>query len=922
MASIIDKLTALGQSLWYDNIERRLFENGEIAGLISAGDIRGMTSNPSIFNNAIAKSKDYDEGLIPMAWAGYTAVQIYEQLAVEDIRTAADLFAPLYEQSHGGDGYVSLEVSPTLAHDTENTLTDARRLWKWVARPNLMIKIPATREGLPAIRKAISEGINVNVTLIFSIDRYREVMEAFLSGLEDRMKSGQPLGHIASVASFFVSRFDTKVDKMLEGMAGQKPEAKKWMGKLAVANAKLAYQAFREVFETERFAKLKEKGARYQRPLWASTSTKNPAYADTIYVDNLVGQHTVNTAPPATFYAFREHGKAELSVEKDVDEAKKTFEVIESLGISTARVAEELEDEGVRAFADAFQALLKAVDERRLAALAPLTGLAEPVAKRVQNLSAMSFPERIYAKDASLWTADAKGQAEAERRLGWLDAPLRAGELACEAALLKDQLIKEGYTHVLILGMGGSSLAPEVMSLVCGEQQNGLKLSILDSTDPQQVREAEKRAPVKNTLFVVSSKSGSTAEINAFFDYFWACAQGEVGDEAGEHFVAITDPDTSLEELAGKHRFHKVFHGEPEVGGRYSALTAFGLVPAALMGLEAARLAAHGKKMMTQCTKDVPAGRNPALVLGAILGEAFLHGKDKLTIIVEPKLASFGAWLEQLLAESSGKGGKGIVPVDGESLVSPEKYGKDRLFVYLRRDGQYEAAMMDLQKAGHPVLTFDLAEDYDLAREFYRWEYATAAACAILGVNAFDQPDVQDSKDRTKAKIVAYRASGKLDEGTPAWQKDGWRIYVSGLPTTKAASLDEWLDVFLKQAKAGDYLAINAYLPRNAQMESALAKLRTALQTRTNLPTTLGFGPRFLHSTGQLHKGGADNGLFLQITADTKGDLEIPGQGMDFATLERAQALGDYEALVGRKRRILRIHLPDHNALEALIGVL
>jgi transaldolase/glucose-6-phosphate isomerase len=648
MASPIEKLTALGQSLWYDNIERRLLKNGEIAGLISTGDIRGMTSNPSIFNNAISKSKDYDEGLIPMAWAGYGPVQIYEQLAVEDIRAAADLFQPLYEKTQRGDGYVSLEVSPTLANDTEGTLKDARRLWKWVDRPNLMIKIPATRAGLPAVRKAISDGINVNVTLIFSIDRYIEVIEAYLSGLEDRLKNAQALDHVASVASFFVSRLDTKVDKLLENIGSQNPEAEKWMGKLAIANTKLAYHAFREAFETERFSRLKDNGARYQRPLWASTSTKNPMYPDTLYVDTLIGPHTVNTAPPATFLAFRDHGQANLTVVEDLDGARKTFEMIESLGVSITQVTKELEEEGVQAFVDAFRILLKAVDERRQVALRSLGDLALPVVKRVERLAADNFPARIYQKDASLWTTNAGGQAEIKERLAWLDAPLRAIDLACEAAQLTDQLIKEGYTHALILGMGGSSLAPEVMSLVFGKQKKGLDLTILDSTDPAQVHDAAARSAVKNTVYVVSSKSGSTAEVSAFFDFFWQRAQDELGDKVGEHFIAITDPGTTLEAVAREHRFRKIFHGEAEVGGRYSALTAFGLVPAALMGLDAARLAAHGRRMIEQCRQTVPVGRNPALVLGAIIGEAAERGMDKLTIVADSDLVPFGAWLEQL----------------------------------------------------------------------------------------------------------------------------------------------------------------------------------------------------------------------------------------------------------------------------------
>src|SRR5512147_190364 len=372
----IEKLTQLGQSLWYDNIQRKLLENGELEAMIERGDIRGMTSNPTIFNNAIAKTSDYDPALVPLAWAGWDAEKIFWQLVIEDIRAACDLFSPLYEETNGGDGYVSIEVSPYIAHDTHATVAQAEQLWARVKRPNLMVKIPATKAGVPAIRKSIAAGVNVNVTLIFSLKRYAEVMNAYLSGLEDHLAAGHAVQHIASVASFFVSRVDTKIDPRL-------PEGSPLRGKAAIANAKLAYDEFEKTFTGRRWENLKVKGARVQRPLWASTSTKNPSYPDTIYVDNLIGPETVNTVPPQTLEAFKDHGKAEVTITRGLEQAHEDLKQLKAAGIDMDVVTQELEDEGVKAFADAFSQLLGTIEKRRQTALASLGPLAGSVSKRI-----------------------------------------------------------------------------------------------------------------------------------------------------------------------------------------------------------------------------------------------------------------------------------------------------------------------------------------------------------------------------------------------------------------------------------------------------------------------------------------------------------------------------------------------------------
>ncbi|OGO14369.1 MAG: transaldolase [Chloroflexi bacterium RBG_16_47_49] len=921
MSSKISQLTDLGQSLWYDYMERRILENGDLARMINQGDIRGLTSNPSIFNLAIAKSKDYDSALIPMAWAGYSDKTILEQLMIEDIGRVADLLRPLFDRTHGGDGFVSLEVRPDLAYDTEKTIAEAQRLWDIVKRPNVMIKIPATKPGLLAIRQSITAGININITLIFSINRYLEVMEAYLSGLEDRVKEGKPIDQINSVASFFVSRIDSKVEKYLQPIiqaAGRDAQkAKSLLGKIAIANARLAYQEFQKVFQSERFTRLQSKGAKLQRPLWASTSTKSPAYPDTMYVDELIGAHTVNTVPPQTLVAFRDHGKVQQTIDKDLDAAKKDFSDLETVGISMQKVTQELEEEGVQAFSVSYDSLLASVKERRENALLELGPLANSISIRVSNLQVDNFSKRFYSKDASLWTSDPVGKEEVRNRMGWLGLPSSSRALLPGLKKLVSEVQQAGYTHALLLGMGGSSLAAEVISLIFGDAISGLKLTILDSTDPAQVLRAAQKNPISKTLFIVSSKSGGTAEINAMFNYFWDRAHHSVGVEASDHFIAITDPGTSLEKMAFERNFRKIFLADPNVGGRYSALTAFGLVPAALMGIDVEGFLNCASWMALECGPDQPLGRNTGIVLGVVLGEAFCQGRDKLTLIADPEVAPFGAWLEQLIAESSGKQGKGIVPIHGEPPATPDLYGNDRLFIYLRRSAKFDEKVKLLRKAGQPVLTQDIEENLTSAAEFYKWEIAIATACSIIGVNPFDQPDVQDSKNRTVAKISHYQTHHEYPESKPVLVEDG--IYLYGKNFVDGMDLPYQVGKFIESGEPGDYVAINAYLSRNKKVEASLQKLRTWIRSKTKLATTVGFGPRFLHSTGQLHKGGANNGLFLVITSDPVQDVEIPQQNLSFGTLEHGQALGDLEALEAQYRRVLHIHLAKPELLNIFI---
>jgi transaldolase/glucose-6-phosphate isomerase len=552
----------------------------------------------------------------------------------------------------------------------------------------------------------------------------------------------------------------------------------------------------------------------------------------------------------------------------------------------------------------------------------------------MEQLEEESVQNRIWAHDPTLWTTDPAGQNEVKIRMGWLDSPLKARELIPAYKAFADEIHGEGIHRILVLGMGGSSLTAEVFSSLqaAAKLDAPVSLAILDSTDPEQVSLTGGDFPADKSLYIVASKSGGTAEVMAAFDYFWKLSNGD-----GSRFVVTTDPGTSLEALARKNNFRKIFFSDKEVGGRFSALTDFGLVPAALLGFDLDRLIGRAEWMRAQCYaapggldglkpesveehgtqgRSVPAARNPGLALGAVIGEAALQGRDKLTVVADAPLRAFAGWIEQIVAESSGKNGKGILPVPLEPLGDASVYGQDRLFIYLKQTGEFDQAMDALRKAGHPVLEFTIPDLYEVAAEMYRWEVGTAVACSVIGVNAFDQPNVETSKKITKAKIADYQKSGALNEGEPAWQ-DGYTSVFSPAAVS-GNTLAQILNSFLAQSQPGGYVAINAYLPRNEEMIKLLQQMRTAIRAKTGNAVTAGFGPRFQHSTGQFHKGGPDSGLFLVITSDSVADFEIPNQGLTFGTLIRAQALGDYEALIEAGRKVLRIHLRDPRDLEQL----
>src|SRR4051812_47258978 len=687
----VKELEKHGQAVWLDFLARGFIAKGDLKRLIDTDGVKGVTSNPSIFEKAIGSSDEYDAPIGKALKRGDRSVaDLFEAVAVEDIQNAADVLRPVYHRLKGGDGYVSLEVSPYLAMDTGETVTEARRLWKDVNRKNLMVKVPATPDGLPAIEQLIGDGISINITLLFSRDVYLQVAEAYLAGLEQYVAGGGDPSHVASVASFFVSRIDSVVDKQLDEKIARAndPSEKERLaalkGKVAIANAKVAYQDYKRLFSGPRWEKLAAKGAKPQRMLWASTGTKNKDYSDVLYVEELIGPDTINTVPPATLDAFRDHGKVRDSLEENVDDARRVLEELDKSGISLDAITTELVKDGVKQFADAADKLYGAVAHKRAASLgggidlahfALGDGIKKAVAKNTEDWRASAKIRKLWHKDKSVWTGD-----DENKWLGWLNSPAAADIADYEdyARRVKGQ----NFTDAVVLGMGGSSLGPEVLAETFPRKSGFPKLHVLDSTDPAQVRAMEEAVDLKHTLFIVSSKSGGTTEPNVMKDYFFDRVAKAIGkDKAGHRFIAVTDPGSSLEKVATKQGFARIFHGDPSVGGRYSVLSPFGLVPAAAAGIDVKNLIKHTLAMVRSCGPDVPPQENPGVQLGLALGLAGLEGRDKVTISSSSKIADFGAWAEQLIAESTGKDGKGLIPIDDEMLGTPEAYGNDRFFI-------------------------------------------------------------------------------------------------------------------------------------------------------------------------------------------------------------------------------------------------
>ncbi len=856
-----------GGRIWLDNIRRGMLTGGSLARYIKEFALTGLTSNPTIFEHAIGGSADYDESLGRHSdEADPNPEAIFFALALEDLTAAADMFRPVYDKSGGGDGFVSLELSPDLADDTEGSIKQALELTARANRPNLLIKVPGTLAGVPVIEELIYRGVAVNVTLLFSAEQYIRAAEAYLRGIERRLaESKDP--HVPSVASLFISRWDkASVDRLPESLKNT----------LGIAVGQQTYRAYCQVYDSPRWKRLAGHGARAQRLLWASTGTKDPNLPPGYYVAALAAPDTIVTVPEETLLAFAKSGTVGDLLDTDSSDAWRTLEAINEAGIDTAALADELQEDGKRQFSDSYHKLLVRI-ENKLAVRRAAYGREQDnlgvfeagVRRQVEVLVEEQAVERIWRRDYRLWQP---GPSEISNRLGWLDVPIEMLDEVPRLHAFVEDVRGAGLTHVLWCGMGGSSLFPLVLQNAFAGA-GGLELRVLDSSHPCTVRQTADELPLDRTLFLFASKSGGTLETRCHLDFFWSL----VADPA--QYAVITDRGSELDKFARERKFRQIFCNNPDIGGRYSALSHFGLVAAALLGVDVGELLTRAGQMVAACRPDTPADRHPGVQLGAALGYAARQGRDKLTLLMPAQIACFGGWLEQLVAESTGKRGVGILPVADERLGPPEVYGEDRVFVGLGTADSFDV----LVEQGHPVIRLPYVDPYSIGAECFRWEFAVAIAGQVLRINPFDQPDVEAAK----------KAAGEmLAQGIPA-------VPVTGAEQALAA------------VRPGDYLAIQAYVATDSEPYAQLQRARMALRDRLCVATTLGLGPRYLHSTGQLHKGGRANGVCVQVVDEVQPDLKIPGRPYTFGQLFRAQAAGDFRALEEQGRRVFRVTLED-----------
>ena len=930
MDTLIDLLN-YGQSYWLDNLTRGKITSGELTKRVSEQGLRGITSNPSIFDKAISAGTDYDKQIAVLVKEGNTPFQIYDALTIKDVQDACDILKPVFAESNGKDGFVSLEVSPYLARDTKGTIKEAHRLSLAVGRPNCLIKIPGTREGIPAIEQMLYEGININVTLLFSIERYVEIAQAYIRAIERRIALGKPVNHIVSVASIFISRIDVLTDELLghriiplqEDSDITPPEF--LSGKAGVATACVAYQQFKDIFSGDDWKKLEAKGANVQRPLWASTSNKDPLYNDLRYVEPLIGKNTVNTLPDETIAALANHGiLKENAIEQGIEGANQFFADLKNQGIDIDFVTQQLENEGIEKFADAYNKLISNLANKRLKILGDEISmqkiscgkLEKEVNAAYASLDEKQIPRLLFAEDPNLWKKDGEQTKEIGHRLGWLTLPDNFKKNTDELVAVALKIKEEGYEYAVLLGMGGSSLCSEVARETFGTVDGYLQLFVLDNTSPEAILELENKINIEKTLFIVASKSGNTEETLSFFHYFYNQLENKGKEKPGNNFVAITDGGTPLVKVAEHYQFRKVFVNNPDLGGRYSVLSDFGLLPMALMGLDIKALLSSAKKMENSCD-SIPTEANPGISLGVVLGICQKHGRDKVTFVLSSSISSFGYWVEQLLAESTGKEGKGLIPVNGELLGTPAVYGNDRIFIhmYLPTDNneEDEKKIKTLEEAGHPVIKIKVANKIALGGEYYRWEIAAAIAGIVIGINSFDQPNVEESKKNTSHLLEGWAKEGSFKQSDPLLKIGDISIYGGKKAELLSAKHHESIGGFVKsftaQAESGDYIALLPYFLMTGSRTKILQSWRQQMRDELKEATTLLNGPRYLHSTGQLHKGGPDTGLYIILIGEDEKDLAIPGEKFGFATLHQAQALGDFRSLDDKGRRVIRIHL-------------
>lgn len=921
------ELQKTGRSIWYDGLTRRLLTSAWLKNAVNEYAVTGAVFNPDVFEKVLSGGAEYDHEI---AWLlrrpSASASSALDSILVEDAILASDALMDVYESGKGKDGYVSIDVSGHLS-DAGAIIRKAKGLMAAINRPNVMLRIPASNAGMRAGETLASGGAAVYLTNIHTVERLKGALTALAKGLRKRPAAPAAGFPRLCVAGFSVNRIEATVDSLIDERAGKEPSEDRkarllaLRGRAGLSCARLAHEAYRGISGN---------GHEPLTLIWEGASQTDFMESDVKFIEGLSEKGTICLMPYSLISAFSIRGAPRLIPPLSRAGHANVLNEMASLKFGLRKIGAALENCGLKEAAGLHRDMLKAIESKRpsvsgrdLVQGFDLGVSAVVVAHTLNSLENMMFAKRLLAKDALLWTRSPDEALRISGLLGWLTLPYSMSGRLRAVASFAEELRQDGYKNVILLGMGGSSLAPLVLSSAFGQIKGFPRLIVLDSTDPQAVSKAGGIASKGKTVFIVSSKSGTTIEPMTLFERFYRLGYSAKGVNAGRDFVAITDPGTYLEGLAKKHGFRRVFTNTAEVGGRFSALSYFGLVPAAIAGIDVSRLQYYAQRMLELMHPARPFEENPALMLGACLGALCKEGRDKLTFFAPKALSMFPLWVEQLVAESTGKDGKGIVPVAGEPLLEAGRYAKDRLFVNIemnRRSGAPRLMIAGLKKRGHPVLTFGLSDPYELGAEFMRWEAATAVAGAMLGINPFDQPDVELSKRLAMSRLDG--ASGAGGVAKPAGVKiqgNGFAVFFSEetfKPMKKiwAKGGSAALKAFFSLLKTGDYVALLPYLnPFDRPLHRSFTELRKTLAVVTGAATQFGWGPRYLHSTGQLHKGGPDNGVFV-IFACAKGpEVAIPERGFDFLSLELSQAFGDMEALNAKGRRAALILLNDRS---------
>lgn len=923
---------------WHQGLQRELLRSGEAARLIEQG-IVGFSTDLASLERAIGEGSAYDEAMNEAA--NVEMQTALERMMIEDGQQAADLLAPLYERT-GQEGFVSLDLPP--AESPEHLLDVARRWFRMINRRNVMLKIPGLAAYQTVIEEALFAGINVHVTHLYSAQQAMSIAEGYVRALERRLYGGLEVDRLASVVGFGLDSLNQMVENSLRnsiraaqsrGDLTRVAALNQLVGKACLANAHTTHARLHRWFAGERFARLRQVGAKVQRLLWEELTPRNSPPFPAYFLESLALPDARCLADVYALPVMRTDAAV-----PEAEQAATTLERLREVGVDLEQMARQLQTDHEEMRAEAYRRVLARIDgkrkllvsgfmRRQKLVLGQYQGPVEAELKRLRQQKTIS---RTWQRDARLWKDSPDQIALIENRLGWLTIASDGRVDRARLRALRDEARAFGWRHIVLLGMGSSVNAIDALAKTFGAQPGYAKLLTLDSTDPAVVRGVESQIDPDKTLFVVASKTGTTLETISLLRYFYP----KIG--RGDRFIAVTDTGSKLQKLADDLGFRHIFENPEDVGGSFGALSYAGMVPAALLGLDFERLMDAGHEMQLACGSNVMGVNHPGLWLGTVLGVLARRGLDKLTLFTSPEIAPLATWIEQLVAEGLGKDGKGIIPVVGATLGMPHDYDDDRLFVYLRLDQSAnspdDAARM-FQEAGHPVVTLELRDLFDLGGEFFRWQFATAIAGAILGVNPFDEPDVTESKQNTARLLHTWQQSGHWPYNPPVMREDGLSLYadesmanllqnLSAQHAYNTTALNGLLAAFLSMARSGDYVALLAYLPETPDVCEALENVRRRLRHTFNRAVALCVGPRYLHTVGQLHKGGPDKGVFVLLTADDSADLPIPDAPYSFGVLRQAQAAGDFETLQARGRRVARLHtgadpLPALNALLAAI---